>query len=281
MDMAMRDLEDRLARLGLNQYCQVFADEGFDNWEVLLDITECDLNHLGVKLGHRRKLQRAIAESRRQCFGQPLLSTPRSSSMSTGGDKCVKRKDRRHSKSDEHAPRQLSSALPMEEHDTYRQLEKDAKERYLAELAEYKGSPRFEAYERYTEAEGAEPLKGPSLSTGIPLSVVKPLHTHGFFVPSRKYLRSTVMQSQPPVKTLSCDPRQDARSSTEVKLLHRQLPPFATLFSYPTSVEYQKSIELRSRLPRGEIDHVPLLDQKDPSSSSVRGNNYRSVSWRK
>lgn len=48
------DLRERLARLGLAQYSEVFVTEGFDTWETVLDITESDLSHLSVKLGHRR-----------------------------------------------------------------------------------------------------------------------------------------------------------------------------------------------------------------------------------
>jgi hypothetical protein len=39
----MSELGERLARLGLSQYCETFANEGFDTWETLLDITESDL----------------------------------------------------------------------------------------------------------------------------------------------------------------------------------------------------------------------------------------------
>jgi len=39
----MNDLKERLARLGLAQYSEVFATEGFDTWETVLDITESDL----------------------------------------------------------------------------------------------------------------------------------------------------------------------------------------------------------------------------------------------
>ncbi|KAF3006024.1 hypothetical protein E8E13_010662 [Curvularia kusanoi] len=67
------DLKERLARLGLAQYSEVFVTEGFDTWETVLDITESDLSHLNVKLGHRRKLQRAIAESRGQSSDRPLI----------------------------------------------------------------------------------------------------------------------------------------------------------------------------------------------------------------
>jgi hypothetical protein len=39
----MSDLKERLTRLGLAQYFEVFATEGFDTWETVLDITESDL----------------------------------------------------------------------------------------------------------------------------------------------------------------------------------------------------------------------------------------------
>ena len=39
----MSDLRERLSRLGLSQYSDVFASEGFDTWETVLDITESDL----------------------------------------------------------------------------------------------------------------------------------------------------------------------------------------------------------------------------------------------
>jgi len=39
----MNDLSDRLERLGLSQYLEVFLSEGYDTWETLCDITESDL----------------------------------------------------------------------------------------------------------------------------------------------------------------------------------------------------------------------------------------------
>ena len=39
----MSELRERLARLGLSQYHEVFTAEGFDTWETVLDITESDL----------------------------------------------------------------------------------------------------------------------------------------------------------------------------------------------------------------------------------------------
>ena len=39
----MTELGPILARLGLSQYLDIFQDEGFDKWEIVLDITESDL----------------------------------------------------------------------------------------------------------------------------------------------------------------------------------------------------------------------------------------------
>jgi len=214
----MSDLRDRLARLGLSQYYQVFAAEGFDTWDTVLDITESDLSHLNVKLGHRRKLQRAIAESRGQSSDRPLpinLSRAGSTAGSYRSDDSgpesktkqpdstqpppsgtgAKRKYRRHPKPDEHAPERPPSAyvifsnqvreslkgqdlsfteiakvvgekwqvLPAEEREGCERQANGAKEKYYAELAEYKKTPHFEAYQKYLEdfkAKHSVPTKG-------------------------------------------------------------------------------------------------------------------------
>ena len=54
----MTDLADIFAELGISHYLHDFLEQGFDTWETILDITESDFDALGVKLGHRRKLQR-------------------------------------------------------------------------------------------------------------------------------------------------------------------------------------------------------------------------------
>ena len=53
------ELAEWLGKLGLNQYAQAFADNHVDH-SVLSDLTENDLQKLGVSLGHRKKLLRAI-----------------------------------------------------------------------------------------------------------------------------------------------------------------------------------------------------------------------------
>jgi len=56
----MRGIAEWLASIGLSEYAQRFADNGID-LSVLRDLTEQDLKDLGVLLGHRRKMLRAIA----------------------------------------------------------------------------------------------------------------------------------------------------------------------------------------------------------------------------
>jgi class 3 adenylate cyclase/tetratricopeptide (TPR) repeat protein len=54
------DIDDWLGSIGLEQYRQAFRDNAID-FSVLPDLTDQDLEKLGVLLGHRRKLLRAIA----------------------------------------------------------------------------------------------------------------------------------------------------------------------------------------------------------------------------
>jgi hypothetical protein len=55
---AMQQVADWLAKLGLGQYAQRFAENDFS---VLPDLTDQDLKDIGVSLGHRRQLPREIA----------------------------------------------------------------------------------------------------------------------------------------------------------------------------------------------------------------------------
>ncbi|KFY67386.1 hypothetical protein V496_01577 [Pseudogymnoascus sp. VKM F-4515 (FW-2607)] len=113
-------------------YLGSFLEQGFDTWDSILDITEPDFDVLGVKLGHRRKLQRRIAATRGVRHGQALASPKRSSSglddkllegkgvttsMSEGKDgrsssmqPSKKRKYTRHPRPDENAPARPRSA---------------------------------------------------------------------------------------------------------------------------------------------------------------------------
>src|SRR5215831_17271085 len=57
----MRGITEWLESIGLSEYAQRFTENGVD-LSVLRDLTDQDLKDLGVLLGHRRKILRAIAE---------------------------------------------------------------------------------------------------------------------------------------------------------------------------------------------------------------------------
>ena len=56
----MQQITDWLNQLGMSEYAQRFVENGID-LSVLPDLTEQDLKEMGVILGHRRKILRAIA----------------------------------------------------------------------------------------------------------------------------------------------------------------------------------------------------------------------------
>jgi class 3 adenylate cyclase/predicted ATPase len=58
--MTERRVQDWLLRLGLGRYATVFSEQGID-WDVLPDLTDADLERLGVVLGHRKKMLKDIA----------------------------------------------------------------------------------------------------------------------------------------------------------------------------------------------------------------------------
>ncbi|KAJ4394583.1 hypothetical protein N0V93_003802 [Gnomoniopsis smithogilvyi] len=126
-------LDEIFGELGITQYLDAFVDQGFDTWETILDITESDLDALGVKLGHRRKLQRRIANARgiapNAVLASPLKPTVEDAPSDTnrpdvpaalvnGGREAgmavvQKRKYRRHPKPDENAPERPPSAYVL------------------------------------------------------------------------------------------------------------------------------------------------------------------------
>jgi hypothetical protein len=57
----MKGIAEWLASIGLSEYAQRFAENAID-LSVVCDLTEQDLKDLGVLLGHRRKMLRAMAE---------------------------------------------------------------------------------------------------------------------------------------------------------------------------------------------------------------------------
>ncbi|SUS05938.1 SAM domain (Sterile alpha motif) [uncultured Defluviicoccus sp.] len=68
------DIAAWLQRLGLEQYEQTFRDNAIDA-EVLPELTDADLQQLGVLLGHRKRLFKAIVELGPSSTSQPDAST--------------------------------------------------------------------------------------------------------------------------------------------------------------------------------------------------------------
>ena len=58
---AIQQIEDWLKKFGMAEYAQLFADNDIDT-SVLPELTDQDLKDLGVSLGHRRKMLRAIRD---------------------------------------------------------------------------------------------------------------------------------------------------------------------------------------------------------------------------
>jgi hypothetical protein len=58
--MIMRDIARWLDELGLGRYSVIFAENDIE-WEVLPELSEHDLEKLGLSLGHRKKLLKAVA----------------------------------------------------------------------------------------------------------------------------------------------------------------------------------------------------------------------------
>lgn len=122
----MIDLEVALAWLDMAHYYERFIQAGFDSWETLLEITEADLNALNVELGHRRKLQREIANTPRlpqnSAFTTPLFTSVSSSAVESwqsilpkpeAHTSSGKRDYRHHPKPDENAPQRPYSAYVL------------------------------------------------------------------------------------------------------------------------------------------------------------------------
>jgi class 3 adenylate cyclase len=73
----MLQIADWLKTLGMSEYAERFAESDIDT-SVLRDLTDQDLKELGVSLGHRRKMLRAIAElAGAPTSPQPALTVPK------------------------------------------------------------------------------------------------------------------------------------------------------------------------------------------------------------
>ena len=85
----MQQIADWLEKLGMSEYAQRFAENGID-FGVLPDLTDQDLKDIGVILGHRRKLLRAIAELN-EVEKSPLKAAPPAATSATPQDAAERR----------------------------------------------------------------------------------------------------------------------------------------------------------------------------------------------
>src|SRR3984957_16046207 len=70
----MQQIADWLKQLGMSEYAERFAESDIDT-SVLRDLTDQDLKELGVSLGHRRKMLRAIGELSGAAAAMPQPAT--------------------------------------------------------------------------------------------------------------------------------------------------------------------------------------------------------------
>jgi class 3 adenylate cyclase len=75
----MQTVRHWLEQLGLSQYAEIFAENDVD-LETLHLLTDADLERLGVSLGHRRKLLKAIVELEDNEAAPPTKVIPESTS---------------------------------------------------------------------------------------------------------------------------------------------------------------------------------------------------------
>jgi hypothetical protein len=123
--MKMVGLEEKLDGLGLSQYYAILMENGFDDWQTVLDITENDLNDLGFKLSHRRVLQREISKARSASTpgsshtlptaripsaGSPTVKASSSTPRPPAAERRTKRRYRWHPQPDPNAPKRPKTA---------------------------------------------------------------------------------------------------------------------------------------------------------------------------
>ena len=82
------DVAKWLEELGLDEYAATFAEHAIDK-EVFPDLTEVDLEKVGVKLGHRKKLLKAIAALADEKPPAPVPTSGETTPQSHGPDESL------------------------------------------------------------------------------------------------------------------------------------------------------------------------------------------------
>jgi class 3 adenylate cyclase len=82
---AMQQMADWLKKLGMAEYAERFAENDIEI-DVLPELTDHDLEKLGLSLGHRRRLLRAIRE-----LGGPAPAAPQTAASPASQDTAERR----------------------------------------------------------------------------------------------------------------------------------------------------------------------------------------------
>ena len=81
----MQQIADWLKKLGMSEYAERFARNGIEI-ATLPELTDHDLERLGVSLGHRRRILRAIRE-----LGGPAQAAPQTAAAPDPHDRAERR----------------------------------------------------------------------------------------------------------------------------------------------------------------------------------------------
>ena len=81
----MQQIADWLKTLGLSEYAECFAANDIEI-DILPELTDGDLETLGVSLGHRRRILRAIRE-----LGGPAQAAPQTAAAPDPHDRAERR----------------------------------------------------------------------------------------------------------------------------------------------------------------------------------------------
>ena len=262
----MADLESILAWLDMSEYYDRFLQAGFDSWSVLCEITETDFEALAVERGHRRKLQKEIAISRRSPSTSAAQPIPRSHH---GGSRPPsappgKRGYRHHPKPDLNAPQRPYAAyvmfsnhvreeikgqsmpfteisklvgdkwqaLPPAEKEQWKQLAAVPWDKYKQDLAAYQKTDDYRKYEQYvTDFKAAQ--------------LAKQIEVQAWFNPGQGGVReSTLPQQSSGSEADPVSPASASPSAPSSQLNTRQLAP-------ATAIESTKDPRTESKVAIG------------------------------
>jgi len=192
----MGSLEEKLESLGLGQYLNVLIDNGFEDWDTVLEIIEDDIDELGIKLGHRRILQQEIAACRKYRPTPNHSCRPTSTSVTRTTSPTLnspgrRRRYRWHPRPDPNAPKKPKTAyvnfanhlrtdpaiaskgfveiarevgqqwqnLDASEKKKWESVASAAMEEYEKEMESYRRTKKFQEHQQYLEAFKKAPTK--------------------------------------------------------------------------------------------------------------------------